>query len=226
MTLKIAHRGASGNEPENSLRAFRKAIELGADVIECDVRLSKDKKAIIIHDKKVRQTTNRKRRVVDLTLEELKTLDVGKGEKIPTLEEALAVVDRKAKMNIELKAEETAEPVAMIINEHVKEKGWNYEDFFLCSFNHKELKKFHFLLPQVKIGILVYRVPLSLLKLAKELHAYSINLSLKKLNTKRILQIRKENIKIFVWTVDEPQDIKKVKALGVDGIISNFPERI
>ncbi len=226
MVIKIAHRGASGYEPENTIRAFHKAISLDAELIECDVRISKDKKVVIIHDPKINRTTNGKGKVEDLTVEQLQEYDAGKGEKIPTLEEALNAVNRKAKMNIELKAGNTAEPVARIITEFVKYKSWSYDDFFVCSFHHSELKKFYNLLPQVRIGILLHRIPGKIFQLIEELDAFSVNIPLRQINRKVVEKFHERNINVFVWTVDKLKEIKKLKELKVNGIISNFPDRI
>ena len=98
----IAHRGASYFEPENTLRSFRRAVEMGADRVEVDVRLSKDNKLVVIHDPRVDRTTNGTGRVKDMTLQELKSLDAGKGEKIPTLQEVIDAL-KDTKLVIEMK---------------------------------------------------------------------------------------------------------------------------
>jgi len=101
--LKIGHRGAKGYEPENTLRSFQKALELNVDAVELDVRRTKDGAIVVIHDAEVDRTTNGKGLVSELTLKEIKELDIEKGEKIPTLEEALDFLDKKVKIFIELK---------------------------------------------------------------------------------------------------------------------------
>ena len=113
--LIIAHRGASGYEPENTLRSFRKAIGLKSDAIELDVQLTKDNKLVVIHDETVNRTTNGKGKVKDLTLRELRKLDAGKGEKVPTLEEVFNLVKRKVKIHVELKGNNIAKPVNDLI---------------------------------------------------------------------------------------------------------------
>ncbi|MEM3426627.1 MAG: glycerophosphodiester phosphodiesterase family protein, partial [Thermoproteota archaeon] len=99
--LKIGHRGARFYEPENTLRSFRKALELGVDAVELDVRRTRDGELVVIHDAEVDRTTNGKGLVRELTLEEIRRLDAGKGEKIPTLEEALDFLDGRVKILIE-----------------------------------------------------------------------------------------------------------------------------
>ena len=107
--LKISHRGACGYEPENTLASFKKAIEINADMIELDVHVCKTGEVVVIHDEKVNRTTNGKGYVSQKNLESLKKLDAGKGKKIPTLIEVLDLVNKRVKVNIELKGKKTAE---------------------------------------------------------------------------------------------------------------------
>ena len=99
----IGHRGARGLEPENTIRSFQKALELGVDYIECDVHLTKDGHIVLIHDHTLDRTTNETGDVNDYTFEEIRKLDAGKGKKIPTLQELLDLVRGKVKIHIELK---------------------------------------------------------------------------------------------------------------------------
>src|SRR5260221_182635 len=124
--LIVAHRGASGYEPENTLAAFERAIAMGAPMIELDVHLSKSDEVVVIHD----YHTSDMQEVSKLTTQELKQYDVGKGERIPLLSEVLDLVHEKAILNIELKAHGTAKPVAELL------KKWNPEKFVVSSFNH------------------------------------------------------------------------------------------
>jgi len=130
--LKIGHRGACGYEPGNTLRSFRKAIELNVDMVECDAYLTKDNRVVILHYSDVSKTTNGKGQVKDLTLKELRKLNAGKGEKIPTLEEVIKVCRNKCKLNVEIKKMNSAKKVAEII---VKER---FVKQTVMSSNHKE----------------------------------------------------------------------------------------
>src|SRR6056297_2287931 len=103
MVLKIGHRGAMGYEPENTLRSFKKAIELNVDMVELDVYVCSSGELVVIHDDKVDKTTNGKGYVSEKSFDELRKLDAGMGEKIPTLQEVLDLIDKRAKVNIELK---------------------------------------------------------------------------------------------------------------------------
>ncbi len=226
MMLKIAHRGASGYEPENTLLSFRKALDLGVDVIEFDVRVCKTGELVVIHDDKVDRTSNGKGYVSNKTLKELKSLNASKGEKIPTAEEVLDLIDKKVKVNIELKGDNSAKPVFELIEKYVKKKKWSYADFFVSSFKQKLLKEFNKLNPKVKIGILIEKIPRVFAEITGKIKVYSINLSLKFVNKKFVEDAHKRNLKVFVFNVNEFDDIKKMKKLGVDGIFSNYPDRI
>jgi glycerophosphoryl diester phosphodiesterase len=224
--LRIGHRGACGYAPENTLASFKKALELTVDYIEFDVRLSKDHSLVLMHDDKVNRTTSGTGLVIEKTLKELKQLDAGNGEKIPTLQEVLDLIDKKTKVNIELKEEKTAKPVAQLIENYVQTKGWSYDDFLVSSFNHQELHVFKTLEPQVKIGALIVGIPLDYAKFGQNLKAYSINISMEFISKKFVDDTHARGLKILVFTVNDKDDIERVKNLNVDGIFSNFPDRI
>ena len=224
--LKMAHRGASGYEPENTLRSFKKAIELKSDVIELDVQLTKDNQLVVIHDDLVDRTTNGKGKVMDLTFAEIRKLDAGKGEKIPTLEEVFNLVNKQIKINIELKSKKTAKPVNDLIEKYVKEKNWSYEHFLVSSFHFSELKVFYGLNKNVKIGVLFEHYPWLYLWRTKKVNAYSITPGLKHATSKFVEKAHQKGLKVFVWTANTKEEIEKLKLLVVDGIFSNFPDRI
>lgn len=213
-------------EPENTLRSFKKALELKVDMVEFDVYVCKTGELVVIHDDLVERTTNGNGKVVEMTFQELRALDAGSGEKIPTLEEVLDLIDHKVQVNIELKGLNTAEPVAEAIRNYVSEKGWSYNDFLVSSFNHQELRKFQLLLPAVKIGVLTANSSVNLSELAEQFDAYSINLRLKSVNQEFIKEAHKLGLKVFVYTVDKKEDIKRMKHWKLDGIFTNFPDRI
>lgn len=224
--FRIGHRGACGYEPENTLASFRKALKLDVDMIELDVYVCKSGEIVVIHDDKVDRTTDGNGYVIKKTFEELRELDAGKGEKIPTLIEVLDLINRKVKVNIELKGVKTAERISDIIEEYVNEKNWKYEDFQVSSFNHYELQKFKGLNSNVKTGALVCGIPLGDAKFAEELGSYSVNPSLEFINKKFVDDAHKRKLKVFVYTVNDLDDIENMKKIGVDGIFSNFPDRL
>jgi len=226
MLLKFGHRGAMGYAPENTLKSFKKAIDLNVDMIELDVYICKSGELVVIHDDKVDRTTNGKGYVIEKTLTELKKLDAGEAEKIPTLDEVLDFINRRVKVNIELKGENTANAVNEIIHKYVKEKDWDYDDFFVSSFNHYELKRFHILNKNIKLGALLVGIPIGYAKFAEKFNAYSVNLSLEFINKDFVDDAHRKGMKVFVWTVNDKDDMKRMKKLNVDGIFSNFPDMI
>lgn len=223
MVIKIGHRGAMGYEPENTLLSFEKALELNVDMIELDVHRCKTGELVVIHDDKINRTTNGRGYIAKETVEELRSLDAGKGQKIPTLQEALDLVDRKAKLNIELKGKGTAKAVFDVIENYVKKKGWSYNDFFISSFNHNELLEFSKLNQDVKLGVLVKKAPTYFTERFK---VHSINLDINCISKKLVDDIHKRGMKIFVWVVNDFEDIKRMRGLGVDGIFSDYPDRL
>lgn len=221
----IGHRGARGYRRENTLASIQKAIELGADAIEFDVHISQDGAVVLMHDKTVNRTTNGKGLVSHKTLQELKQLDAGNGEKIPTLEEVLELVNKKAQVNIELKEQGNALPVTTIIKQYVSKKGWKYDDFFVSSFNHQELQEFKRLLPQVRIGALIVGLFIQYDRYVA-LGAYSLNLYKLFVRKSVVEKAHEKGLKVFVYTVNKVDEIKKLTSFGVDGIISDYPDRI
>lgn len=224
--LKIGHRGAMGYEPENTLRSFKKGLELGVDMVELDVYALKTGELVVIHDDKVDRTTDGHGYVMDKTFEEIKSLDAGDGEKIPTLQEVLELVDKKVQVNIELKGEGTAQPVAKVIDQYIKDKGWSGDHFIVSSFDHYELKEFNSLKPEIRIGALITGIPIGYCDYAEKVNAYSVNLNLEFINQKFVDDAHGRGLKVFVYTVNDKDDINRMKDLGVDGLFSNFPDRI
>jgi glycerophosphoryl diester phosphodiesterase len=226
MLLKTGHRGAMGYAPENTLKSFKKALELGVDMVELDVHLTQDKKLVVIHDETLERTTNGKGAVSKKTLKQLKTLDAGEGEQIPTLEEVFDLIDKRIQINIELKGENTAKPVFELIENYVKNKGWDYSHFLISSFDFKELKNFRKLTSKIKIGTLIKKLPINYPEIIDKLKANVINLNFQLITPELITKIHQKNLKVFVWTVNNSVDINKMKKLKVDGIFSNFPDKI
>ncbi len=195
-------------------------------MIELDVYVCASGELVVIHDDKVNRTTNGKGRVIKKTFKQLRQLNVGRGQKIPSLRQILDFIDRRAQVNIELKGRGTAKPVAVMIKEYVASRGWFYDDFLVSSFNHRELEKFKNYLPQVRLGVLISRQKKTLAYFKKRFQPLAINLPLKLAKTGLIKTAHQLGLKVLVWTVDDPLEIKKLKALGVDGIFSNFPDRL
>jgi glycerophosphoryl diester phosphodiesterase len=227
MFLKIGHRGACGYEPENTLRSFTKALELGVDMVEFDVHLSRSGELVVIHDETIDRTTNGKGLVSDKTLKELKTYNAGKEEKIPSLLEVLDLVDKRCAVNIELKGKNTEELVSSTILEYINTKGWKYSDFIISSFNFDALKKIRNLLDkEAQIGLLVENLPANLPAMLSDIKAYCLNPENTLITKEFVNEMHRSDVKVFAWVVNEPAVIKKLKGYGIDGIFSDFPDRI
>lgn len=218
--LKISHRGASGYEPENTLISFQKAIDLNADGVELDVHLSLDGELVVIHDETIDRTTNGKGFVNQFTALELKKFE------IPTLIEVFDLIDRRCFINIELKGIGTAKPVNDLINLYISDKEWKPNDFLISSFDWNMLKEFHSLNPKIRIGVLTEESIDDALAFAKKIKAFSIHPDYVLLSKENVALMQKNGFGVFPWTVNSEEDIQKIKSFNVNGIISNFPDKI
>ncbi|MGO4822526.1 MULTISPECIES: glycerophosphodiester phosphodiesterase [unclassified Flavobacterium] len=224
--LKIGHRGARGHEPENTLIGFKKAIDLHVDRIELDVHLSADGEIMVIHDETVDRTTNAKGLVSEFSLPELKRFLINKEHHIPTLTEVLNLIDHKCDINIELKSFETADKVVDLIEKFVSEKKWNYNQFVVSSFDWNALQQVALSNSKIPIGVLTETDVDLALAFAKFIQAKSIHPYYHLVSKGNVSKMQQEGFQVFPWTVNEIEDIKKIKTYNVNGIISDFPDRI
>ncbi len=155
----------------------------------------------------------------------LRSLDAGLSERIPTLREIFRAVNRHAIINVELKGTHTAAPVAALITEYVKRRGWQFKDFLVSSFDWEQLREIKMICPKIRIGLLTDKIPRGFIGLAKELGAWSINPSRKCVTRALVEEAHRRRLKVFVYTVNEPKEIALMKILGVDGVFTDFPER-
>lgn len=220
----FAHRGASGYEPENTLRSFSRALDLGATWIECDVRVVAGE-LILFHDRTLGRLTGTPGKVSDLDLAALRNLKVRGTEPIPLLSELVELTRDKASLQLELKGEGTGEPTARYLNT-LLERGWSPSSFLISSFDHEELVACKRIAPTIPIGILLYGYPINTLEIARALGAYSVHLNLEMVTPKRISALHQAGYKVFVYTVNEFSDIRAMRAVGVDGVFSDFPDRV
>lgn len=224
--LKIGHRGARGYEPENTLIGFQKAIDLNVGRIELDVHLSSDGELMVIHDETIDRTTNGKGAVNQFSLPELKRFQIEKNQYIPTLTEVLNLIDQRCDVNIELKSYETADKVVDLIEKFIAEKHWNYRQFVVSSFDWTALQQVALLNWEIRIGVLTETNLDLALAFAKFIQAKSIHPYHHLLTAENTAQLQEKGFEVFPWTVNEPEDIKKIKSFNVNGIISDFPDRI
>ncbi|SHF92682.1 glycerophosphodiester phosphodiesterase [Flavobacterium defluvii] len=224
--LKIAHRGAKAYEPENTLQAFQKALDLNSDGIELDVHLSADGHVIVIHDETIDKMTNGKGAVNSFNLSALKSFLIEGKHQIPTLREVFDLVDKKCFINIELKSRDTLQYVYELIKEYISQKNWNYEHFIVSSFDWTALQEIHNQNPKILIGVLTETDLHLALAFAETIQAKAIHPYYHLLNPENVQEIQKKGFLVLPWTVNMEEDIQKIKSYKVDGIISDFPDKI
>jgi glycerophosphoryl diester phosphodiesterase len=224
--LNIGHRGAKGYEPENTLLSFQKAIDIGVDGIELDVHLSSDGAIMVIHDETLDRNTNGKGFVNELSLQELKTFQIEKENTIPTLIEVFDLVNKRCFINIELKGKGTSKPVINLIEHYIEEKNWNYGHFIISSFNWSALQEVRKWNAKIPIGVLTHTDLDLAIAFAKFIKAETIHSYFHLLTKENTKKMQNEGFKVFAWTVNETEDIQKIKSFHVNGIISDFPDRI
>lgn len=222
--LCIGHRGAMGHEPENTLSSIRKAIELGASYLEIDVYFV-DGHLVVFHDDRLERNTDGRGYLSEQTFDYLRSLDAGKGQRIPTLEEVCAEIDSKACINIELKGPDTAIPVTKLITEQVN-NGWSKDRFLVSSFRHRELLTMKRIDAGIKLGALLRGIPVHYAQFAEEIGAFSVHPSLQCVEQRFVDDVHDRGMKVYVYAVDHPQDIEKMYHLGVDGVFTGYPERV
>ncbi len=216
--LRIGHRGARAYEPENTLRSFKKALEIGVDAIEFDVRKTKDNKLVVIHDADVKRTTDGKGLVSALTVKEIRAFSAEKGEKIPTLKEALDFLDKKVKIFIELKEAGLEEKVLGAVRKNGLQKN-----VIIVSFIEEALRKVRELDKKVEIG-LIYVKHKNPIKAALELKASYLLPLYRFTHTSNVRKAHENGLNVIVWTINEPKDVAEYKKKGVDGIASDKPD--
>lgn len=220
----FAHRGASGYEPENTVRSFSKALELGANWIECDVRKVQDE-LVVFHDRTLSRLTGSSGWVGNQTVESLRALKVKDSEQIPLLSEVLTLIKGRASAQLELKGAGSGELLASYLTKLLAD-GWSADSFLVSSFDHEELAAFKRGCPSVRVGILLYGYPINTPQIAQAMGAYSVHLDLETVTPKRVGNLHELGFKVFVYTVNEPGDIAAMRAVGVDGVFSDFPDRV
>jgi glycerophosphoryl diester phosphodiesterase len=232
--LKIAHRGASGTTPELTRAAFLRALELGADMIELDVQLTKDGYLVVIHDHELMRTTGAPGLVREHTLAELKQFDTGawfdarfKGEGILTLEDVIDVVGRRAMLNVEIKSppgdwSSTALKTVAVLT-HAGILGTTV----ISCFEMPALQRVRELSPAARLGVLWHQPDFTeAWAWAHELAAWSFHPWSKILAEDGVAEAHRRGLRVLTWTVNDPAEIAQMAAIGVDGIMSDFPERL
>ncbi|MEZ5479371.1 MAG: glycerophosphodiester phosphodiesterase family protein [Thiolinea sp.] len=223
--LCFGHRGAMGHAPENTLASIRKALELGVDWIEIDV-YQVDGHLLVFHDDRLERMTDGRGYLQDHSFAELRRLRVtGSTETIPTLQEVCTLINGRVGLNIELKGPGTAQPVSMFTSQ-LLQTGWSLDKLLISSFNHRELQQLQRLRPQLRRGALHCSLPVDHARFAADLGAYSLHSALEFVDEMLVADAHARGLQVYVYTVDHPKDIARMQAMGVDGVFSNYPERV
>ncbi len=218
--LKIGHRGAKGHVAENTLASFEKALQLHVDVIELDVHLSSDQKIMVIHDESIDRTTNGTGLVNNWDSEKLQQFG------IPTLEEVLDLINQQCVINIEIKDVKATGFVVELIEKYISEKQWNYNHFQISCFDWYVLESVSKANPKILIGVLAENNLDKAYEFAKKINAHSVNPFYQLLTKEKVTLLHENGLLVFPWTVNEPDEITLLKSFKVDGIISDFPDRL
>jgi len=231
---KIAHRGASGNYPENSRLAFEKAIAAGADMIELDCQLTADGQVVVFHDERLARTTGARGKVHDKTLAQLRALDIGKwrkpafrGEKILTLEEALEIFSGNVDLCLEIKsmvgAPSGLELKLLFILSH-----YDYlERTVISSFDYRCLARVRELAPEAALAVIYGKGPPDdPLAAAERLGAAAIHVQKQLADREFCDRAWSDGLDVYVWTVNDGREIDMFVDLGVQGIFSDYPEKL
>lgn len=234
--MVIAHRGASADAPENTLAAYALAVEYGARLAECDVYLTTDGVPVLFHDGELKRTTTGTGRVVDHSLAELKALDAGswkdpkyKGERIPTLVEFLRAVHGKLRPVIEIKGKQAGIAAAVIQALRTAEVASN--EVIIFSFHREIVAEIGRLDPHLPTTWLISEVPeqgadfAPLLRQALAARLSAVGVSHEDVSPDLLRHAHECGFPVFVWTVNDEANVKRLASMGVDAIISDRPDR-
>ncbi len=220
----FAHRGASKDAPENTLSAIRLALTQQADGIEIDVH-QVGEHLMVIHDRWLHRTTSGKGLIYQQPFEAIRQLDAGNGEQIPTLVEVLACIQGQCILNIEVKALDKPSLLLDAIDYAITHYGFSAEQFLISSFDHPLLVTLKQLRPTLSIGALTASIPHDYAAFAQEIDACAVNCDMSAFNQAMVTDAHQRGLKVYVYTVDQAEDILTLHQWGVDGIFTNYPAR-
>ncbi len=228
--LVIAHRGASAYEPENTLRAFDLAIRQGAQMIELDLHLTRDDQVVVIHDPRLDHTTDLTGRVDQMTLDEIKLADVGRGERVPALDETLDLTLGKARLYLEIKDPRAAEETLRIIRSRRCQS-----EMMIASFDLELMRRLGEEVRDIELGVILGTDTLNPMVRWREAFPW---IALRRINYQTLClqvklcsgylarRIKASGKQLYVWTADEESQFARMISLGVDGIVTNKPDRL
>ncbi len=224
--LRLGHRGAKAYVAENTIPSIQLALSYGIDGVEIDVHRCATGELVVFHDITVDRMTNGSGVINQMDLNEIQALKVNGGSRIPILTEVLDVVGNSKIVNIELKGINTAKATCNIIKDYVVNKGWSYSNFIVSSFQHQELEMVYNTEPQIPIGVLTKANVNEAVAFAKTVQAIAIHPNYALLTPENVKRVQKAGLKVYTWTVNQPKTIERIKQYGVNGIISDNPDKL
>ena len=220
----VAHRGLSAEEPENTMRAFRRALEVGCDLIEFDVHRTRDGTPVVIHDDTVDRTTDGSGVVREMTLDRIRALDAGGGERIPTLAEVLELTTGRVLLVTEIKRPGIEERVAAVVRESDA-----LADVMFWSFFPQALESMRRVEPRLPGGLLIGPETLprwpEMRELAIRLGLQAVSVFCFGISEEIARDCRRSGLALYAWTADAEAEVARLIALGLDGICTNYPDR-
>jgi glycerophosphoryl diester phosphodiesterase len=220
--LRIAHRGASGEAPENTLAAISCAIERGAPWVEVDVQACADG-LVVIHDETLERTTNGHGPVAVQPLAALRALDAGRGERIPLPREVLDLCRGRCGVNLELKGPGVA-PLLLPLLREALAGGWSSRDLLASSFDWTQLMMLRSALPPLPLGVLAEQVTGPACAAARAVQASVIGCALEYADAAAVAAAHAAGCALWVFTVNSADDAARLAALGVDGVFTDRPQ--
>jgi glycerophosphoryl diester phosphodiesterase len=219
MIYVVGHRGAGGVMPENTLKGFTYALELGVDYVECDIHLTRDHELVVIHDATVNRTTNGTGAVGAMSLARIRRLDAGQGERVPTLDEVLETVRGRGLLLLELKGMGVERAAVAAVAAHGMA-----DDVTFTSFEPARLAVVRDLGRQYRIGAIFPNPTEFDLARAAELSATRIDVHYRHLNLRMLEEAHAKGLEVLAWNPDTWREQRAMLALGADGVSSNRPD--
>jgi glycerophosphoryl diester phosphodiesterase len=225
-----AHRGASGYAPENTSASMKEAINMRADFAELDVQETADGEIVLLHDEKLKRTTESGRNIWEMNYDEVKSLDAGSwyhekfiGEPLPKLSDVIDLVRGKIKLNIELKINGHERKLADRTVKIVQEKNFSNECFF-TSFDYSQIKRVKEIDSTFKVGLIFKKMPDTINVFTADFKVLSVHFAL--VNEEFVRKARENDKEVHVWTVNDEKEMKRLIRLGVTSIITNYPDKL
>ena len=214
--FNIAHRGASAYKSENTIESFKKAIELGSDIVEFDVQKTIDNKIIVLHNKRFKTGKS----VAKITYSEVKEKLLKKGIKVPLLNEVIKTINNRIVINIEIKGKNMVDLLVSVL------KDYDTKNIIVSSFSHENLFELKKKMPKINVGVLLIKQRDDCLQLLDSLGTDLVIQKFRFVDRNYIEFLHHNKKKIWVWTLNRPLSIKKAIFLNVDGIFTNYPDRV